>query len=40
MKKLITEEQGREEIKKLVEKYNKLAESGKAKSYNEETAES
>lgn len=33
---MITKEQGKEEIKKLVEKYNKLVESGKAKSYNEE----
>ena len=33
---MITKEQAREEIKKLVEKYNKLVESGKSKSYNEE----
>ena len=33
---MITKEQAREEVKKLVEKYNKLIESGKAKSYNEE----
>jgi len=33
---MITKEQGKEEIKKLVERYNKLVESGKAKSYNEE----
>ena len=33
---MITKEQAREEVKKLVEKYNKLVESGKAKSYNEE----
>ena len=33
---MITKEQSREEIKKLVEKYNKLVKSGKAKSYNEE----
>src|SRR3989338_3475730 len=33
---MITKEQGKEEIKKLVEKYNKLVESGKSKSYNEE----
>src|SRR3989338_696621 len=33
---MITKEQGKEEIKKLVEKYSKLIESGKAKSYNEE----
>lgn len=33
---MITKEQGKEEIKKLVDKYNKLIESGKAKSYNEE----
>src|SRR3990167_8634792 len=32
---MITKEQAREEVKKLVEKYNKLIESGKAKSYNE-----
>ncbi len=33
---MITKDQGKEEIKKLVEKYNKLVESGKSKSYNEE----
>ncbi len=33
---MITKEQGKEEIRKLVEKYNKLVESGRAKSYNEE----
>jgi len=33
---MITKEQAREEIKALVEKYNKIIESGKAKSYNEE----
>ena len=33
---MITKEQTREEIKRLVEKYNKLVESGKVKSYNEE----
>src|SRR3989344_2570880 len=33
---MITKEAARGEIKKLVEKYNKLVESGKSKSYNEE----
>ncbi|MBI3033217.1 N-6 DNA methylase [Candidatus Woesearchaeota archaeon] len=33
---MITKEQGKEEVRKLVEKYNRLAESGKVKSYNEE----
>lgn len=33
---MITKEQAREEVKRLVEKYNKLINSGKVKSYNEE----
>ncbi len=33
---MITKEQGKEEVRKLVEKYNKLVESGRAKYYNEE----
>ncbi len=33
---MITKEQAREEVKKLVEKYNRLVESGKVKYYNEE----
>lgn len=33
---MMTKEQAREEIKKLVEKYNKIIEAGKVKSYNEE----
>ncbi len=33
---MITKEQAREEVRKLVEKYNQLLESGKVKSYNEE----
>ena len=33
---MLTKEQSKEEVKKLVEKYNRLVESGKLKSYNEE----
>lgn len=33
---MVTKEQAREELKRLVEKYNKLVESGRVKSYNEE----